>query len=346
MELSFRHLSAGMRTVAAIAANRLRGSRRPLLSTILLTNRCNLQCVYCYSNAYRREMLDMDLGRVLSVVDQLAESGGMLVTLLGGEPLLRSDLGDIISHVRSRRMLVEVITNGLHFEAQLTHLRRVDFLCVSVDGDEPSHDANRGRGSWRTAMRALDLAVANGIVTRIHACFTRHNAHALPHLMELARSRGVRLNIATPSIHTSDPSLAFSDEEVRAYYRQMLAYKRCGYPVSNATGTLEFISSWPGRFDFRSDTPQLGLPFLPCRRKDFNMYINVDGNAYPCINMWGKHTFNVFELGVQGAFDRFAALPCATCIGEAEFNLLFSGRLSSLVNLAALGILDRLRRPY
>ena len=161
--------------------------------------------------------------------------------------------------------------------------------------------------------------------------------------MDLTKRYNMRVNIAVPSIHTDNPSLAFRDDEIREYYRQMKGYKKLGYPVSNSYSTLDFISQWPSDFGYVAEKHNPSLPRLPCKRKDFCVYIDANGCAYPCGAVWSRYRFNVFASGVARAFEEFKTIPCSTCIIEAEFNLLFTGSFSSLANVAAFGLLDRIR---
>ncbi len=344
MLLKLKYITAGARVVSAIIQNRITGYRAPLITYILITNRCHFDCVYCYSNAYKTKNLDIPLKTLYDLVDQLHKCGTVLTSLTGGEACLREDIGDIIECISRKGMMVELVTTGFNFERNLDAMKQLDFLCISVDGGEEEHDKNRGKGSFKIAMRALELACNNGIHTRIHATLSRHNAHSLPDLMNIAKRFNVRANIAVPSFHTNDPSISFDDEEIREYYRQIKEYKQKGYMISNAMGTLDFISNWPGHFGYVAETPDPDMPYLPCKRKDFSMYINTDGYAYPCAGVWGKRGSNVYEKGVRAAFDDFKSIPCTTCIGEAEFNLLFRGSFTSIMNVAALGLLDRLTK--
>ena len=343
MSLRLRYVTAGAKVISAIIRNRVTGYRAPLLACILITNRCPLDCVYCYSNAYKRQNLDIPLKKLYDIIDQLKECGTVLITLTGGEPNLRGDIADIIEYISRKGMMVELLTSGVNFEKNLDAMKKLDFLCISIDGGEEEHDKNRGKGSFKIAMRALELACNNGIHTRIHATFSRNNAHALPNLMEITNRFNVRANIAFPSIHTDDPSLVFKDEEVRECSRQMKRYKKRGYPISNATSTLDFISNWPGDLDYVAEEPDPDLPCVPCKRKDFSIYIDVDGYAYPCATVWGKRRSNVYEKGLCGVLRDFQEIPCKTCVREVEFNLLFSGSWTSLLNVAAFGLRDRIK---
>lgn len=346
MTLKWKHLYAGLTIINSILKNRFIGCRVPLLAHILVTNRCNLRCVYCFSNANKTKDLDIPLDRLYSVVDQLKNSGTKLITITGGEPCLRKDIGNIIDYILKKGIMVELVTNGINFQKNLDYMKKLDFLAISIDGNEEVHDLNRGRGAFRTALRALELAKESGIHTRIHACFSKKAPQALPELMEITKRFNVRVNIAIPSIHTNDSLLAFNDDEIRDYYRQMKEYKKKGYSILNSYSTLDYISKWPKDFGYVAKKRDMSLPYLPCKRKDFCIYIDSDGSAYPCASVWGKYNFNVFRKGVQAAFREFEKIDCTNCILESEFNLLFNGNPSSIINVAAFGLYDRLREIF
>ena len=65
-----------------------------LSAGLYLTHRCNLRCLYC-SSPYRNTP-ELGTPEWRTVIDQLAVLGCRRVGILGGEPLLRPDLGEII----------------------------------------------------------------------------------------------------------------------------------------------------------------------------------------------------------------------------------------------------------
>lgn len=81
-----------------------------------LTKRCNNNCLYCY-NAWKRvsnySTDEMSNQETKDIIDKLkSETRCYYVILSGGEPLLREDILDIISHAKKRGYPVTMITNG------------------------------------------------------------------------------------------------------------------------------------------------------------------------------------------------------------------------------------------
>lgn len=92
---------------------------------------------------------------------KLASFGSLMVSLAGGEPLLRTDLPEIISNIAAFH-LPFITTNGWKTTGQLADRLMSSGLwgvSVSIDyADRDAHDAARGKaGAWDRAWRAVEL---------------------------------------------------------------------------------------------------------------------------------------------------------------------------------------------
>src|SRR5438552_3910294 len=85
---------------------------------INITDRCNLRCKHCYWPSYGQQ-LDPSLSVINHILLQFKrfaryyhEQGTHIVTLGGGEPTLRSDLGQIVALCKKRGFTVRLVTNA------------------------------------------------------------------------------------------------------------------------------------------------------------------------------------------------------------------------------------------
>src|SRR3954471_2289250 len=71
--------------------------KRPIHCIVQVSNRCNLTCGFCsfWERTARRED-ELSLADVEVISSQLAEAGSMVISIEGGEPLLRNDIVDIV----------------------------------------------------------------------------------------------------------------------------------------------------------------------------------------------------------------------------------------------------------
>lgn len=109
-----------------------------------LTYRCNLQCPYCYVGSERNKQ-ELTLEEWKKVIDQIPFYG--IVTLVGGEPLIRKDFIDIFAYV-SKRVLnkTHVVSNGILLNDEIIKAfikYKLLLLSVSLDGYGETHNQNR-----------------------------------------------------------------------------------------------------------------------------------------------------------------------------------------------------------
>jgi pyruvate-formate lyase-activating enzyme/TusA-related sulfurtransferase len=152
-------------------------SDRPIGSRLwLYTNfDCNLHCDYCCvrssPKAPRREL---GLARVQQIASEAAALGVAEFFLTGGEPFLLPDIGEILAACTAVAPTT-VLTNGAlvvgrRFEA-LRSVRK-DRLTLQISLDSPTpelHDLHRGKGTWERALKAIELARAEGFRVRLAA---------------------------------------------------------------------------------------------------------------------------------------------------------------------------------
>jgi len=110
----------------------------PLLAHLIPIRRCNLSCTYC--NEFDDFSKPVPLEQMLLRVDQLGNLGTSVITISGGEPLLHPQLDDIIQHMRKRRIVAGMITNGYLLTAdRIQKLNRagLEWLQISIDNVNP-----------------------------------------------------------------------------------------------------------------------------------------------------------------------------------------------------------------
>jgi MoaA/NifB/PqqE/SkfB family radical SAM enzyme len=134
----------------------------PVWCTWQVTYRCNFRCGFCqywHDEMARRPeqtVADFEIGS-----KKLARWGTLLISLAGGEPLLRKDLVDVIASV-GRWHFPFITTNGSLVDEPLARDLFSAGLwgaSVSIDYADPArHDHARGvKGSFDRAVQALEL---------------------------------------------------------------------------------------------------------------------------------------------------------------------------------------------
>jgi radical SAM protein with 4Fe4S-binding SPASM domain len=81
-----------------------------------VTTHCNLDCLHCY-NVWKGDASyptgQLDTTRTLAMLDRMIrQMKPRLITLTGGEPLMRRDLAEIVAFINDRRIDINLISNG------------------------------------------------------------------------------------------------------------------------------------------------------------------------------------------------------------------------------------------
>jgi MoaA/NifB/PqqE/SkfB family radical SAM enzyme len=299
--------------------------RIPIVVSIHVTNKCNLRCKYCYSNIggrFNTPPEDFSTAELKAYFTEMKRLGTRWIVFLGGEPMLRKDLGELIHHVNNLGMLSELVTNGTLIEEYIEQIKDVDLLCISLDGDSASNDAVRGNGSFKRALKGLEIATSRGIKTRVHAVFTRFNTndHDLNTLSEIAARFKTTFGFSSP-ITINQDTLETGEYLVDAatlssFIRLIKQYKTNGKPVYNSHVALDFIGTNPPSMVLirgRANSPNPRLKRKACFAGDRFCYVDSEGFVYPCIESGVKTGLNIREVGFKNAFDHLKNIPCKSC---------------------------------
>ncbi len=172
------------------------------LLAVNLTRRCNLACAHCYLDAETLKQGSPDelkTDEVTALLDQIATRGtDTMVVLTGGEPLLRRDLEQLVSHGSELGLSVVVGTNGvLLSEHRVKSLQAAGAMGIgiSLDSlDSSSHDDFRGHaGSWEKTLAGMEACRSNGLAFQVHFSVTEKNADEIGAMVDFATNVGAHV---------------------------------------------------------------------------------------------------------------------------------------------------------
>ncbi len=160
-----------LRVAGYILEQRFRGNHRyPLVLMLEPLFRCNLACAGCGKIDYP----DTILNRRLSAEDCLRsvdECGAPIVSIPGGEPLLHTDIVQIVEGIIARKKFVYLCTNALLLEKRLDRFTPSPYLTFSIhlDGLEKHHDRSVCQdGVFQRAVSAIRAARDKGFRVNVN----------------------------------------------------------------------------------------------------------------------------------------------------------------------------------
>jgi MoaA/NifB/PqqE/SkfB family radical SAM enzyme len=106
----------------------------PFYASLKLTSRCHFGCPFC--NVREQRVPDMSTSGIKAILDTLSRSPVLMTSFEGGEPLLREDIGELLSYAREKcsfyLLFTTSVKNILDYPLK-EYVKCIDFLHVSID---------------------------------------------------------------------------------------------------------------------------------------------------------------------------------------------------------------------
>lgn len=175
----------------------------PLVLEIELTSVCNWHCDFCYnvwkvSDDYTPHLSERHLPLTVarSILDEAHQNQCMRIRFSGGEPTLHPQFDELVNYAGSLGFRIELFTNGSRITAERAHLLAqsgVRTMLVSLHGDEQQHNQFAvHKNAYSQAMRAMTLALENGIDVVAETLVCAENIDGLERMVETLNALGVR----------------------------------------------------------------------------------------------------------------------------------------------------------
>ena len=288
---SFIHFATfGVRTI-------LFKEKKPILGTIIVTDKCNLSCKHCSVNNITAVVHPYTQMR--KEMQELYDMGVRILFFCGGETFLWRDgeksIRDLVIEAKEMGFLiVNVVTNGTY----PIDLPEADLILLSLDGDRERHNIIRG-DTYDKIMENIAHATADNIC--FYMAVNQINKEQIAHVCRTARDtknvRAVSFNFHTPYPDTKE--LALSVEEKKKCCETIEEMMKEGAPV----------------FNLKSAFPYL-------------IHNNFPTPCYQCV---------VMENGKLSVCGRCVDVPglCEKCgyFFVAEYTLLFRGNLKIIFEM-------------
>ena len=175
------------------------------------SNDCNLRCSHCYHLHKESEQLDvkMPISEVKLMIDDLYETSQRWSSkkenrffkprfqISGGEPLVRSDLNEILLYTKKYNIETRLLTNGtLITDKRAKELKKlgINMLQISIDGNREIHNKIRGREgryyAYDKALEGIRNCANNGIIVTTSMTLMNSNKHTFKDVVDASEKNG------------------------------------------------------------------------------------------------------------------------------------------------------------
>ncbi len=138
---------------------------------------CNYKCKHCYAVDFadsRRKK--MNLEDYKNIVDKCIQEGAIHFNLVGGEPTMDERLFDVVAHMKKKKAVVSLATNGSFLTLEYVQKLKdvgVDVVLLSMDLlDKAALDRFRNEGCYEDVMSAMKNCIAVNMKIFISAVIT------------------------------------------------------------------------------------------------------------------------------------------------------------------------------
>lgn len=241
----------------------------PLSVHVDITYRCNERCVHCYLD--HEDHGEMTTAEIKKLLKELAEAGVFLLTLSGGEIMLRRDFFEILECARELQFVVKLKTNAVLIgdrEANRIRELGVDTVQISIYSHRPEvHDAiTKVPGSLRRSIEAAKFLKSKGLKVNFANVLMKDTAQDYPGVIALAKELGVHAlldTMITPMMDGDRTPLALNASE----------------------DALKVVFDDP---TFAADIAEMSectteMDHVPCSAAHSFCYVSPYGDVYPCV---------------------------------------------------------------
>ena len=248
---------------------------------ISVTQRCNLNCVYCGKEDCAKKAEELTPEQYYKIAKAFAKCGIKKIRITGGEPLVRGDVADIVRLIRTVSGIetVALTTNGVYLKQYAEELKEsgLDSVNISLDStDGSTYRHLTGADVLQRVMEGIDAAEKAGLSPlKLNAVLMKGvNSDGAGELISLAKERKIDVRFIE--------LMPFSDEGENADLLVTGDELLKQFPILEYTGS-EGTAKYYSAEGFKG---RVGL-ISPVTRKFCNgcnrVRLLCDGKVKPCL---------------------------------------------------------------
>lgn len=292
----------------------------PPLLNIEFTKRCNAKCSFC-----QYWQLDSP-GELADYTPVIKHFRPVVVSISGGEPLMRKDCADLIRSIRPYTHYISLITNGaLLNEDSAKKLvdAGVNHISVSLDYLDEKHDGARNvKGLYKHISETVPALAAKGYRLSLNTIIMESNLDQILPIARRAKEWGVSVSYSAFCILKKDDDEQMIRQqklgELNRVVKDLIGLKR---KLGNIRNSDYYIKKVPEYF--RNG-------YVPgCNAGRRWLHVTPDGYVQPCSELPRICFYNEYK---KDLVKKPACAKCwYTCRGEAEASPLTPRRFWELM---------------
>lgn len=249
---------------------------------ISVTQRCNLNCVYCGREDCAKKAAELTPQQYFTIAKAFAKCGIKKIRITGGEPLVRNDIAEIVRLIRTIPEIetIALTTNGVYLKKYAKKLKAagLDGVNISLDStDGSTYRHLTGADVLKKVLEGIDEAEAVGLAPiKINAVLMKGvNSDGAGELISLAKGREIDvrfIELMPFSDEGENADLIVTGDEILHRFPFL-------YPVKGEDGTAKYYTA----DGFRGRVGLINPVTHKFCRKCNRVRLLCDGKVKPCL---------------------------------------------------------------
>ncbi len=250
--------------------------------SVKLTEKCPMNCVYCYE---KKQFEEVEYKKLILFFKKYIKKGLYTVILSGGDPYDYSKIESLINFLKKHGLYIIFNTSGYYIKNEKFRkiLKNVDELQLSLDGRKEINALTRGDESYQKALETLQFCFENKIKTTISCVLNKYNTDKsnIDFFMYLKKKYNTYIDF----------------EKLSPEICQKSKYENLKPEESKLKDFLYFVQKKK-----LLEIPEYLLNYiknpvsLKCRSYKNFLYISNNGEIYPCVDKIGNKKFLLGDI--------------------------------------------------
>ena len=276
---------------------------KPSLIIINTTNRCNLNCIYCYNNIENKDIVNMNNEKVINAINKITTEFNLkyyTIVFHGGEPLLElENIKKIISNFKDKNENIKYSfqTNGMLINNEFIKYIKLNKINISISIDGPDFINIKSRTNDIKKNILLEnnikLLNENNIKYNVLCTLSKMNIDNSKELVEYYNKincRGVRFNTLILTGNASKNNLFVTNKEYYTFFEnivKMYLNNKIKFKVLNIDEMINIIEN------SKNENRNLICYRDPCGAGSSMININGNGDLSPCGEISNLEEFKI-----------------------------------------------------
>lgn len=164
---------------------------------LVLTNKCNLSCKYCYqdSSPYIKTKNELRKKEWINLIKELKKLKAKKLSFVGGEPLIYKDFWGVLDYAYKKGFKIKIFTNGILLDCK--KIKKLKKYNSSLSFNLNSHNSKiqdfyQGKGNWKKTIKTIKNVKNQKLRFEIASPITKKNFQNIDKFIDFCIKLGAK----------------------------------------------------------------------------------------------------------------------------------------------------------